>query len=294
MRQKLLWVALALAFKSGCNVNEVNFPIKQCEDSMARNTGPIIQSNKANPGRSVVIRPDPATAVTPASLLLVPAQPGDPQGRATVMEIDGDDDESQVMTITLAGEDLRFINKVTAPLAGQARVTALVEWGVAGIQAGAFVDYVHGLSFSIPASWIRITGINEPLPLLDVQSGDQVFGRNAKVGAFCSYGSVGRSSGLSAKKSVYIDTLIPAGGSAIFPIPPFATNYVFLPESLSSNGFIVQLNDQNGTVAGVAFNAPVTSTDASPVELVGSASALRINNIGANPIWGVIVFGISI
>lgn len=268
---------------------------------MSRNEGPIIQTDRANPGRSIVVKHDPRSAVTPASLLVVPAQPGDPVGQATVMEIDGSDDESQVMTITLVGEALEFpIQDPSGPiispagLAGQARPIAKVEWGVAGVQAIALVDYLHGLSFSVPASWIRITGINPPIPLLDPFSGDQNFARNIRVGAFCSYGSVGRSGGLSAKFTRYLDVLIPVAGSQLVPIPPFATNFVFLPQTLNAAGTIVQLSEQHNSLAGTSYTGPLPATDATPVELVGGASSLRINNAGPNPVGGAIIFGISI
>lgn len=303
MRQKLLWVALALVFKSGCTSDGVDFPVTHCEDSMARNSGPIIQSGRSNPGRSVVVRTDPATVTTPASLLIVPGSDNDPRGKATVMEIDGDDDESQVMTITLVGESLRYPDPLPTspkppgfPLPGQARSTAQVEWGMAGVQAQAFVDYQHGMSFSVPASWIRITAINEPLPPEDILGGNPIFGRNIRAGAFCSYGSVGRNGPLSAKKTLYIDVPIASGAIGYVGIPPFATNYIFYPRSDNplTTGFVLAVTDQDNFITAQTFAGSTVPTDLTPVELPGNASALLISNTGPGRVVGTIIFGISI
>ena len=302
VRQKLLWLAPAITFKSGCG-SGLDFPITQCEDSMARNEGPIIQSDRSNPGRSVVVRTDPVTIVTPASLLIVPGSDSDPRGKATVMEIDGSDDESQVMTITLVGEALRYPDPLPVPpkppgfpLPGQARSTAQIEWGMAGVQAQAFVDYQHGLSFSVPASWIRITAINEPLPVDDILGGNPIFGRNIRAGAFCSYGSVGRNGPLSAKKTHYIDVPIAAGDIGYVGIPPFATNFIFYPRSdnPATTGFIFSVTDQDNVLTTQPFTATVLPTNSDPIELPGSASALLISNAGPGRVAGTIIFGISI
>lgn len=274
-----------------------------------RQTGPIIQSGKANPGRSIIVKPDPATATTPASLLIVPAKPEDPVGKGTVMEIDGDDDESQVMTITLVGDDPRFnINNFSGPppafpfLPGQARSIAQVEWGMAGVQAQAFVDYIHGLSFSIPASWIRITAINAKLPLTDPLTGSNIFGRNIRAGAFCSYGSVGRNGGLSAKLTAVLPAISPVGpppaNQAEVIIPPFASNFIFYPAfSAGIQHSEIRVQDEQGFTIQI-IDYPVTSTpsDFTVIELPDNASALVITNLGpgAGVTAGAVIFGIAI
>lgn len=290
---------LLALFLFGCTNRPLNDFKNVCipeEEEMARNEGPIIQSDRANPGRSVVILTDPATITTPASLLVVPGSPNDPRGKATIMEIDGSDDESQVMTVTLVGEALRFPNPLPsgAPLPGQARATALVEWGMAGVQAQAFVDF-RGLSFSIPASWIRITGINEPLPPADILGGNPIFGRNIRVGAFCSYGSVSRSGPLSAKKSFYIDVPIAVLGLAYIPIPPFASNYIYYPRATAAGtGSVFSVTDQDNILTTQTFATPLSADNVVPIELPGQASALIISNAGPGLLAGTVVFGIAI
>lgn len=261
---------------------------------MARAQGPLIRPD-TDPGRSIVILPDPVTVTSPASLLVVPAPPGSPVGKGTILDIDGSDEESTVTTVTLVNTNLRYPGPSFPPgLAGQARASALIEWGVGGTQAQAFVDFQHGFSFSVPASFLRITGINEPLPTLDPFGLFPILGRSVQLGAFCSYGSVSRGGQLTGKKTEFINTAIAPAGTLDIPIPPFATNFTFYRNPDPGAAFVSVLDDMGIGIMSVDYTVGVPNSETNVIELPNAAASLFIANTGAAPLAGIVVFGISI
>lgn len=89
----------------------------------------------------------------------------------TLLNLSGGDKVATVITVTLFTEakGVRF----PGPPA-----VALLKWGVGGTQASAEVDFLHGVSLALPASFIRVDARREPLGAAP---------ELARLGAFASY-----------------------------------------------------------------------------------------------------------
>ena len=240
------------------------------------NTETGLISDNNNPGKSVVIRPDPATLTTPASLALVPAPEGSPVARATLVNLSTSDDKSEIVTIALDNPSVfenPAILSVLPTTSALARTEAIIEWGVNGVQSKAHVDFIHGLSFSIPASFLRITGVNLPL-LAHVANingagiNNQVFGRNVKLGAFCGYGASSGNRNAAAKKTIYWDEPLQFGPTQTFKIPDWATNLQVEQSSTTPTQIVIKDEGGNGITQ---FTVPA-GTFSDVVELPGDAA----------------------
>jgi hypothetical protein len=232
-----------------------------------------------NVGRSVQIAVDPASTVTPESLAAVPIAEGSPVGKATLLALTGDDSESSVVSVTLA--DLTpLVVSPAAPAAQFAnRASALVEWGVGGVQDNALIDFLNGTTFSIVGAYLRITAILDviganigPVPTPQAAT-------NMILGAYCGYGAVGKSNTFNAKKTVYIDQFA-TGVNDLIAIPKHATNYI-----VYLAGFDVEVSTD---VLNYGQNELVTNdwgaagTNDIPVELPGDAKFVFIRTNARN------------
>lgn len=250
----------------------------------------------SNPGKSVLIGPDAASIVNAASLAVVPAFGSvPPVGRATLLEVKSDDESSEILSVTL-DNPLPFLVP-TADVAGAgtiviARPSAIIEWGVGGVQARADVDFDHGLSLSVPGSFLRVTGVNNRIPATTNNMsgvGTPAFGRNVKLGAFCGYGSVAGTKNLSAKKTIYIDG--PGLLSGSIPIPDYATNFT-VQRSPNAGILSVTVLDEGGVSPIQTLTYPAGSGFEGAVELSGDAAFIVLTApVGSNAIR--VIFGLS-
>lgn len=268
---------------------------------MAVTPGGLINA-RSNTGKSMYIAPDPASVTTFQSLAAFPIQPGSDGavGSATLLQCSTDDDNSEVITITLDNPNPFFIPTRLLPIAPSENILArpfgLIEWGVGGVQSQAEVDFDHGLNISVLGSYVRVTGFNPPIPkfLANIDGGDLElgFGRNVKLGAFCGYGAISGTRNLSAKRTVYIDTN-PDPSPILVKIPPFGTNFTFQRQP-STTAMTVNVLDEAG-IPIVSVVYPVGGGFENPVELSGDAAWLSINTPLPAPFVNSIrfIFGLS-
>lgn len=245
----------------------------------------------ANAGTSSPIAVDPNVSfTTAASRAAVPVPAGSPIGKATLLNLNGSDQESAVVSVTLVNNTPAVPAQLDAtPTFAAARASALVEWGVGGVQDSAIVDFLNGTTFTLEGSFIRVTGFLEPIGQF-FGGGIQQGAINMILGAFAGYGATGKSNTFNAKKTIYIDQfdhLLP-----FFAIPKHATNLM-----------IVSPVDVDFSVTDIGHKLlnsntwPAHTLSAVPLELSGDAAFIAVNaGGGANPPDTTairLVFGIS-
>lgn len=236
-------------------------------------------SGRSNTGKSMYIAPDPASQTNFVSLNAFPIQPGSEgaTASATLVNCVADDANSEVVTLTLDNPNPFAEGTITTfGEAILARPKAKIEWGVNGVQSTAFVDYDHGLQLSLPGSFLRVTGINTPIPTkvsnVDGISGQLAFGRNVKLGAFCGYGSTSGTRNLSAKHTLYVDE--PPGVADVYKIPDFATNLT-VQRTANTDPLTIFVLDEGG-LSIVSVTYPAGGGFENPIELSGDAAFLFI------------------
>ncbi len=144
-----------------------------------------------------------------------------------LLEVKGDDKVAGPITVTLQSE-------IETNITLFEDMFATVQWGVGGFQVEAEIDFLNGTSFTVFASFIRLTG-----NVVGAGAGTET----AKLGAFASYGA--HPGGLHPQRTVKTDSdgvvipvLAPAATSNPMIIPRFATG--------------VQLTQNNAAAAGSA------------------------------------------
>lgn len=235
--------------------------------------------DSGNAGRSVEIAVDPTSATTPASLAAVPIAVGSPIGKASLLNLSGDDSSSRVVSVTLVDATPLVPSPVAPAPAFANRATALVEWGVGGVQDNALVDFINGTTFSIEGSFLRVTGIVEPIPANVGPVPEPQAGTNMILGAFCGYGAVGKSNTFNAKKTVYVDQFA-TGVNDLIVVPRHATNFVLYLAGFEVEVTTDVLNYGQNELISSDWNAAGTSDI--PVELPGDAKFVFIRTNARN------------
>jgi len=201
-----------------------------------------------------------------------------PGQRKTILDIGGKDEESQELVITLVTP----VRQSPATIISRPR--AFVEWGSGGVQASALVDFINGSTFSVGASFVRVTGINFSTPSAP-GNGPMTFG------AFAAYGELSNIP-KSAQLTDYFDTLV--GPPFIVLVPTFAKTVVVKRLAMSISAVRVQVED----AAGIGFyDVDVTpGVDMIPLELSNDAFAISLSAVFPGPlpfptdmriIWGL-------
>lgn len=162
----------------------------------------------------------------------------------SVLNIVGEDNLAEVITFTLSVQP----KDTSAPVSSIARPTAIVQWGNGGVQVEAEMDYVHGLTMSIPASFLRITGRNDVLPA--TIRGNPAVARDATLGAFIAYGN--RSS-FPAQKTVYLDD--PALFPIVVSVPDFSSTLSVERAPGTAVFTIDYLDEMGNTISSIRISA---------------------------------------
>jgi len=205
-----------------------------------------------------------------------------------LVEIKGDDEAAQAITISLQYEQL------DDPINGISDVFAELEWGSAGFQANAVIDVLRGTIINLNCSWLRITA---------GFLGDD----NAaiKFGAFACYGN--RPALAPAQRTAIVSgSLVPGATSAPVPIPPFAQNVIFVGATAGGTTgrgaaiYEMQFLDNTGGAVAVAHFSPdihAAYSQSIPVTWPTSAVSVRIRNnepVGEKLILSSkLIFGLS-
>jgi hypothetical protein len=147
-----------------------------------------------------------------------------PNGKyLTLAEVKTEDEETQVMTVTIGGNTL--INS-QGNLAFGGPISAMVEFGTAGGVFSMLVDVFVGTQFSIAASWIRVSVLNEafmnPVTIsqLPVQASASVSLLPVTKANPITKTITALSNGINAVIGLF-DTPLSAPGNLIIPIQEF-------------------------------------------------------------------------
>jgi hypothetical protein len=207
----------------------------------------------------------------------------------------------EALTITLgqalagfadeSGEALASANQITS-------VKALVSWGTGGASFDAQVDWMHGTTLSIVASWVRVSATYPLSGDSDNPSPD------VSLTAGVGYGDIGESEGARFTQS--IGTLGVGAASPYFPIPAFATDFILLSSSAAAPaGFLTepaQIQISSSTDAAPTFTNAFLYTGGSNADgqeprtfpIFSGARFLRVRNSGANTAKYTVVYNLTL
>lgn len=105
---------------------------------------------------------------------------------------------------------------------------ALVEWGSGGAKEKTIIDYIAGTTFSVPASYLRISAAH-----FDFTAGNSL--NTKRFGAIASVGATAH--GLPPQRTMTpLSIVIAGGGNASIAIPPFSKQFSIFAINNATNG----------------------------------------------------------
>lgn len=184
--------------------------------------------------------------------------------KQTVLDLSERDIKGRPVTVCLA--------KAILPpaFATSARLRALVEWGIGGVQTSAEVDWRQGTLFTLCASFLRVSVINDALP-----------GSTFKAGAFAGF--LNQSNGMRrATRTVYVDLGILAAANQDIAVPPYAETFSFQRTTMVEfrARFLNTLGTEQYRIdvgAGEYMPPVVLGNDIATVNIVNLSGATNIN-----------------
>lgn len=231
--------------------------------------GPLLDDpGKKNLGRSEIVI---AQAVVPTE--------GRPKEELLV-NVKGSDEMATVVSVTLLNPQTFDVMGASADSLPVARV----EWGVSGTQAEAFIDFIHGTQFSVPASFLRVYGRFE-----HGESPDPAAER-IKLGAFIGYLAVRPSRLQRTLQRTVIDGIASA---VSVPVPPFASDVLILRQG----GALAPAFDAEFVRGdGITLYTIVTAAGAlmGETHIANGVRTIRITNNGGAPAIFTLVFRLAL
>lgn len=163
-----------------------------------------------------------------------------------------------------------------------------LSWGSGGVRQTIDFDWLHGQTFSVAASSVRLAvRSNIPLPAPNA----------LRLGAFAGYGVPG-SGGPRVSLQLTDFGVIGAGATTFFTVPAYAKEYIVRrvdTVTLANANAMRVVQRQAATVAPA--NVDVFAADEKMTEyvpLISSADQVGIVNTGANPGNFQLIWGLSI
>lgn len=176
----------------------------------------------------------------------------------TLLTIQGDNAKAEVMSIGL-------IAPTTSASATQIRVKGILEFGNAGVQCVAEIDFCQGVVLSVPGSFVRLSAIDDG----SVGLAGAV---NVTCGAFVSYKNI--STSRPPKRTRYRDTALADTASVVFTVPAFASQ--FWVERTPSNPMTVSVQRSG---LGALYDVNVARGAAmDPLPLSNDAANIVVTN----------------
>lgn len=214
-------------------------------------------------------------------------------------------DDAEALSVQLAME---LPDEFTSPVGAAAdcpfEVVCLLEWGVGGAFFSAECDWNQGVSFSVCASFLRVSA--------RVTYGDSIFGLNLDVPivlkASIAYGnadslnvssSARRTLPMSKTGNVSPFILAPGDVSDIIPIPLWAMGFTLMDGSFVSPSYRIELfQGAGGASAEVVYTWVDRSNNGEQVEgqfpVPGRSRFIRITNLsGSNSNKPKLVFNLG-
>lgn len=216
--------------------------------------GLLDQLDTGNVGRSVEVPPNTASAVP-------------------IIGIEGDDETAQAVTITMSVAPPRAAS--AAPLAGLRVIQGTVQWGLGGHRTEAEFDVIHGTTFSILASSVRVLARNiapvGPLPV------------SVLVGAFVGYFQKPFLPGPQltiARGGIFPGGAIAPAASELVIIPAYASQLEVL--RTGAVAYRIDFFGADGTVSTLSASVAVAAaTGVAVIPIPADASIVRFVNTGA-------------
>lgn len=183
--------------------------LRELVEKMEPDGGALLDDpGKKNAGSSEVVQPGPLSIVGAVGAA----------NEELIVSVKGEDEQASVVSVTLTSPEPTVDGTGGTATGLFASVpVARVEWGVGRTQAVAFIDYINGAQFSVPASYLRVYARNEYGPTPAGTPAQAVF--PVKLGAFVSYLTL-----KNIRVQRTLSALIPTATATIFVVPPFATD----------------------------------------------------------------------
>jgi hypothetical protein len=223
-----------------------------------------------------------------------------------VLRTQGEDDEAQLLTLTIAGPPTYDSSLDTDRSEPRGPLFAEVEWGIKGARSMVEMDLPPGgITMSVVASYLRISARYDGMVLLNGFPTDSraVGGENPgprqRVGAFVGYGSYGQSSRLT--RTYRLDNLLAAeiaegitpGSSPQIRVPAFARQVTVT--GANPAGFALRLLGPNSYLRLDEVRVPSTESQAT-VTLPGDCVSVILDNynLSANLITPALTFDLAL
>lgn len=199
---------------------------------------------------------------------------GPSQETITMIDVQGSDRDACPLIVTLAGPyavpraaadypldlqnmtgELDNANVGTGNYPGTAGpivwppFVAIVEWGVGGTRAVAYVDWREGATIGVPASFLRVTPIIPPDALANAPGTSGVYTLSA-------FASPGFPRSRNAQRTVFLGVINANAESNVFAVPPFAERATLIgldPTAEVTSGSIQFWRSPDGTSPAGAF-----------------------------------------
>jgi len=223
------------------------------------------QTDTGNIGRSVQV-PTLQTVVAPDGTIVNVATASD--SAVPIIGVDCDDEEAKGVTITISVDPPVLLPGLAS--VGLREIQIVVEWGIGGARTEAVMDAIHGTSFCLLCSSLRVRARN----LAPVTASNP----SVNVAAFVGYWPKPFAPG---------PQLTLKGSSSPFPLTPASTETVIIPAYAGKLEFM-------RTAAGLSYQIDFLRADgfdvvasfASAVDLLelpipGDAAAVRLTNTDA-------------
>lgn len=224
------------------------------------------QTDTGNIGRSVQV-PTLQTVVAPDGSSVAVATASD--SAVPIIGVDCDDEEAKAVTVTVSVQPPVSLPGLAS--IGLREIQIIVQWGIGGARTEAVMDAVHGTSFSLLCSSLRVRARN----LAPVSPG---VNPSVNVAAFVGYWPkpFGPGPQLTLK-----------GSSSPFPLTPASSETVIIPAYASKLEFMRTAQGLSYQIDFLrADGVDVVASFASAVDLVelpipGDAAAVRLTNTDA-------------
>lgn len=196
----------------------------------------------------------------------------------TLLNLAGPSKDATVLTITL------FTELPGARFPGPPAIATL-KWGVGGVQSVAEVDFLHGVSLSLPASFVRVDARREPLSVPVAR---------ARVGAFASY--LPKTVNIIPQRTLQVPSSgsfpLAVASTVVFNVPFYAGNLRVFREP-RARIFIEFLNAL--TVVEYMIDVPRDVDLLEMMPMANNIRQIRIRNIGTPVIDRMsLIFGLAL
>jgi hypothetical protein len=224
---------------------------------------------------------------------LIPGRvPGQRGPLKEILRTQGEDDEAQLLTLTIAGPPTYESSLTVDPLESRGPLFAVVEWGIKGARSTVELDLpIGGITMSVVASYLQLSARYDGMVLLNGTPtdprafGGQNPGPRQRVGAFVGYGSYGRASRLT--RTFRLDNIptaeagesINPGSSPRIRVPAFARHVTVT--GANPAGFALRLFGSSSNVAFDQILVADTVTQAT-VALPGDCVSVVLDNYNLN------------